>query len=593
LRSANEDWIRALARVEPIARHPTRTLPVVLDDLAERYQSAPALVATGESLTYRELAESAHRYARWGLQQDLRAGDTVGLLMRNCPEYLAVWLGLTRLGVTVALVNTELTGLWLADALALVAPRLVVAGAAEAPALVSARAHLAAALPCWVRGAVAADRAVAGDCAAAGDMLSLDAELAVQGVERVSEFERALPPLEATALYIYTSGTTGRPKAAKVSHHRVMQWSHWFAGLMNVGASDRLYDCLPFYHSVGGVVATGATLVGGGTVIIRPRFSAGQFWRDVRDERCTLVQYIGELCRHLVRAPHHPAETQHHLRLACGNGLAADVWPGFEARFRIPRILEFYAATEGAVSLYNCEGEPGSIGRIPGYLRHRIRVELLRIDADTGEPWRDADGLCRRCAADEVGEAVGGGRFEGYADARATREALLTHVFTADDVWFRTRDLMRRDARGFFYFVDRAGEAYRWKGQNVSASQVRAQVVAAVGVLDAVIYGVRVAGNDGRAGMAGLVVDASFDLAAFRASLVERLPGFARPVFLRLIPQLPTTGTLKPIIRDLLRDGFDPALVKDPLFVDSAAAQAYIPLDPPAYAALMDGTHRL
>ena len=272
------------------------------------------------------------------------------------------------------------------------------------------------------------------------------------------------------ALYIYTSGTTGLPKAAKVSHYRLLQWSHWFAGLMDTGPADRMYDCLPLYHSVGGVVATGATLLGGGAVVIRARFSASNFWRDVSEQRCTLFQYIGELCRYLVNAAPQPLETGHSLRIACGNGLRVDVWEKFRSRFRIPRILEYYASTEGNFSLYNCEGEPGAIGRIPPFLAQRLPVALLRFDVDGGAPRRNAAGFCEHCAVDEVGEAVGlipdpsggsrAGRFEGYADREASERKMLHNVFQAGRSWYRTGDLMRRDARGFFYFVDRVGESY-------------------------------------------------------------------------------------------------------------------------------------
>src|SRR5437667_135571 len=219
--------------------------------------------------------------------------------------------------------------------------------------------------------------------------------------------ERAPPALADRALYIYTSGTTGLPKAAIVSHLRLMQWSEWFAGLIDVQPHDRLYNCLPMYHSVGGVVACGAALVGGAAVVVRERFSVSRFWQDVAAERCTLFQYIGELCRYLVNAPHQAAESQHVLRLACGNGLRGEVWREFQQRFRIPQILEYYAATEGNFSLYNCERRPGAIGRIPPFLAHRMPVEIVRFDVEAGAPLRDARGQCVRCAADEVGEAIG------------------------------------------------------------------------------------------------------------------------------------------------------------------------------------------
>jgi fatty-acyl-CoA synthase len=363
-----------------------------------------------------------------------------------------------------------------------------------------------------------------------------------------------------------------------------------------------MFNCLPLYHSVGGVVATGATLVGGGAVVIRERFSASDFWRDLRDQRCTLFQYIGELCRYLVNAPQQDAETEHSLRIACGNGLRAEVWERFQERFKIPRIIEYYASTEGNFSLYNCEGRPGAIGKIPSFLAHRLPVALLKFDVDSGEPRRGAGGFCERCPPNEAGEAVGlipgagselAGRFEGYADAAASALKVLRNVFKEDDAWYRTGDLMRCDEDGFYYFVDRVGETYRWKGENVSTTEVLTALMAARGVLDGVVYGVAVPGTDGRAGAAALVVDASFDLAAFRADLALRLPAYARPVFLRLLRHIESTGTFKPRKEDLVQAGFDPARIADPLFVHDARKQAYVPVDAALFAAISAGNFRI
>jgi fatty-acyl-CoA synthase len=350
------------------------------------------------------------------------------------------------------------------------------------------------------------------------------------------------------------------------------------------------------------VVATGAALVGGGAVVIRARFSASDFWRDVRDEGCTLFQYIGELCRYLVNAPHQAAETEHSLRIACGNGLRPEVWEPFQSRFKIPRILEYYASTEGNFSLYNCEGQPGAIGKIPSFLGHRLPVALLKFDVDSGEPTRNADGFCERCGPDETGEAVGlippagqdlAGRFEGYADAEASARKVLRNVLKEGDAWYRTGDLMRRDANGFYYFVDRVGETFRWKGENVSTAEVLTALTASRGVLEGVVYGVAVPGADGRAGTAALVVGAEFDLAAFRADVALRLPAYARPVFLRLLRSLDATGTFKPRKQELVQAGFDPARIADPLYFDDPRTQRYIPIDAALFAAISAGTVRI
>ena len=392
------------------------------------------------------------------------------------------------------------------------------------------------------------------------------------------------------------------PKAACISHGRLMQWSHWFAGLMDVRPVDRMYNCLPMCHSVGGVLATGAALVGGGSVVIREAFSARAFWEDVTRWDCTLFQYIGELCRYLAAAEPTPAEMAHRIRLACGNGLAADVWQPFARRFRIPRVLEFYAATEGNVSLFNVDGKPGAIGRIPPFLAHRFGTTLVRLDPDGEEPARTADGFCVRCNPGEVGEAIGRipagtpsvtAGFEGYTDPAATQQKILRDVFEPGDAWFRTGDLMRRDADDYYYFVDRIGDTFRWKGENVATSEVAEAICAFGGIREATVYGVSVPGADGRAGMAAVVLDANLDLPAFRAHLRERLPGYARPVFLRIRSTLDVTTTFKHTKQDLIRDGYDPAAVSDVVLFDHPELDAFVELDAVLYDRIKTGRVRL
>jgi fatty-acyl-CoA synthase len=403
------------------------------------------------------------------------------------------------------------------------------------------------------------------------------------------------------ALLIYTSGTTGLPKAASISHRRILNWGGWFAGLTGATSEDRLYDCLPLFHSVGGIVAPCSMLNAGASVVVSDKFSVGNFWSDVARWDCTLFQYIGELCRYLLKAPASEFETSHRLRLACGNGLRGDIWEAFQARFAIPRILEFYAATEGNFSLYNVEGKPGAIGRIPPLLAHRFPAAIVRVDPELGTPLRDANGLCIACARDEVGEAVGrigtadqgGGRFEGYTDEAQTEKKILRDVQAKGDAWFRTGDLMRIDPHGYFHFVDRIGDTFRWKGENVATSEVNAAVAECPGVTEATTYGVEIPGADGRAGMTAIVIDSGFDLQEFAAHLSRRLPAYACPVMIRICAMLDSTETFKQKKQELMREGFDPHHVIDPLFFREPKSGEYRPIDAQAYARLVDGSIRL
>jgi fatty-acyl-CoA synthase len=553
-----QDWVRALAAMQAQRDNPDRILATVVAEAAAAHPDAPALIGTEAQLNYAALAGLANRYARWALAQDLAPGDCVALLMHNRPDYVAIWLGLTQAGCVVALLNTNLPREALAHCLRSAAPKRVIAEAALAGP--------DAAPDWWLHGAHD------------GRQQRIDSVIAGYSDAPLDPAARRPPAARDPALLIYTSGTTGLPKAAYVTHARIMAWSGWFAAMLDAQPTDRLYDCLPLYHSVGGVVAVGSMLMAGGSVVIRERFSARRFWADVTDTGCTVVQYLGELCRYLLQAPPQPHEAGHAIRAFCGNGLRGDVWTAFQQRFGIPRILEFYAATEGSVSLYNAEGRPGAIGRVPPFLAHRFPVALIRCD-DAGQPLRDADGRCLRCAPDEPGEAIGPidttRRFDGYTDPDASARKLLHDVFEPGDCWFRTGDLMRKDAAGYYYFVDRLGDTFRWKGENVATAEVATVVRACPGVIEAVVYGVVLPGADGKAGMAAVVVSPAFDLATARAHCAAHLPRYARPLFIRLCPSIETTGTFKLTTTALAREGFT---APDTWF-DDPQAGAFVPCD--------------
>ncbi len=584
--SANKDWLRALAMTASLEQAPARTLPVVIDELADRFGDAPALLSDRERFSFSQLADRSRRYARWAADQGLAAGDVVALIMPNRPEYMAIWLGLSRLGVITALINTQLRGASLAHCLTVARARHIIVDASLMSGLAEVAQTLDGAPRIWLHGEVMTDWRI---------------DLVVDGYGADALAALVVPEvtLSDRALLIYTSGTTGLPKAANVSHHRLMSWSHWFAGLMDVQPTDRLYDCLPMCHSAGGVAAIGAALVGGASVVVAEKFSASRFWDDIARWDCTLFQYIGELCRYLVASPPHPLEREHVLRLCCGNGLGGDVWEAFQERFAIPRILEFYAATEGNFSLYNVEGKPGAIGRLPTFLKHRFPAAIVKFDADLGAPVRGDDGFCIRSAAGEAGEAIGrvgeagAARFEGYTDAKASETKLLRDVFESGDAWVRTGDLMYTDDQGFYYFVDRIGDTFRWKGENVATAEVAAAVRAFPGVNDACVYGVEVPGASGKAGMAALVAGPDLDLAALRAHLAQRLPDYARPVFLRLVGALEVTETFKLKKQPLAADGWDAARAIDPLFVEDRAAGAYVALDETLAERIRAGEMRL
>ena len=585
--SAARSWLKAIELTSRIEADPHRLFADIVEDWSKRQPDRPALISETGTFSYRALAERINRYARWALSAGIEPGDTVCLVMPTRPDYIAAWLGISKVGGVVALINTKLVGLSLSHCINVADADHVIVADDLADMFKIALPHLNRAPKIWIHGH--------------GNETSIDAALDEMDGAPLSPVERREVTIDDRALLIYTSGTTGLPKAASISHRRILNWGGWFAGLTGAAIEDRLYDCLPVYHSVGGIVAPCSMLSAGASVVLADKFSAKTFWHDIVRRDCTLFQYIGELCRYLLRAPPSEYETSHRLRLACGNGLRGDIWEAFQERFAIPRILEFYAATEGNFSLYNVEGKPGAIGRIPPLLAHRFPAAIVRVDIDAGTPARNDGGLCIACARGEVGEAIGrigtaddgGGRFEGYTDAGETEKKILRDVFAKGDAWFRTGDLMKLDDAGFFHFVDRVGDTFRWKGENVATSEVNEAVADCPGVVDATTYGVAIPGADGRAGMAAMVVADGFDLAEFRDRLSRRLPAYACPVIVRFCTALDTTETFKQKKHQLVRDGFDPRLVTDPLYFRDPESDAYRPVDAASYARILDGSIRL
>jgi fatty-acyl-CoA synthase len=578
---------RSLFKLRHTGPDSTRTISDIVADFARDRPGNIAVLHQDRTLTYADLAAGANRYAHWAMGQGVRKGDVVALFMEGCPEYLMAWLGVVMLGGVAALINTNLRGPALAHSIAIANARHAIVGLELADAWRDALGTAETRPIAWVTGAAAAGAE------------NLDAALAQASPAPLDKAVRAGLTCKDNAFYIYTSGTTGLPKAANFSHMRMLYMMYGFAGALNAHEGDRMYDTLPLYHSTGGVCAVGVALTTGGSVVIRRKFSVHEFWNDCHRYRPTFFQYIGELCRYLLNAPPGPHERDHAIRAITGNGLRPEIWDAFQTRFNIPRIIEFYGATEGNVSMLNYDGKRGAVGRVPWYMRSLVRTRIVRFDLESEMPVRGPDGFCIECAPGEAGEAIGevrnetGRNFEGYTHQADTEKKLLRNAFAKGDVWFRTGDLMRRDEHGYFYFVDRIGDTFRWKGENVATSEVAEALGVVPGIAEANVYGVAVPGQDGRAGMAALVVAPGFDPASLGEHLAHSLPQYARPIFLRLRPEMEVTGTFKQRKVELVKDGFDPAHIADPIYWFDAASGKYERLDAARYTDIAEGRVKL
>ena len=544
----------------------------VADTFARRVAATPsraAVVFEGRTLSFLALDRLSSRVAIWALDSGLRRRDVVGLLMDNRPEFIALWLGLAKVGVVAALVNTGLRGKALAHCLRSCDAAAFVVGAECMDAFRAVRGELPPDVPVWVHderanggsgggggggsgsssGNSGVSRASLSEVAAtispsdsahshppSSAPLDLAAALASYSDSVVAsrDFTVHRAGLDSSDLLflIFTSGTTGFPKAARIKHIRFQLTAAAFVNFFGLTSRDRFYCCLPLYHSAGGMIGVSCSWHLGATLVLRRKFSARSFFSDCAADGCTVAQYIGQLARYLLATPSGPHDRAHRVRMLLGNGMAAECWEPIRSRFGVGRIAEFYASTEGNANLVNHLNLPGVIGWIPPLARLLYPVRIVRFDPASERPLRDPlTGRCSECGPDEAGELLSRvdnadplRRFDGYTSARASDEKVLRHVFRTGDSWFRSGDLVRADQAGLIRFVDRVGDTFRWKGENVATTEVAAVIAAfqprqtsghgvaaataaaPVALREANVYGVFVPGNEGRAGMASIVL---------------------------------------------------------------------------------------
>jgi len=561
---------------------------VVADDFERSVDAHKKNVAfrfEGKSTTYAQFDARASRFANWAMAQGLKPGDCIALFMENRPDYVAAWAGFAKAGLVTALINHNLEGEALAHCVNIAGAKLIVTGADQDGSIRGAMSLIVGAPPVWTLGGkLGAD---------------LDGALEAFSEKRPPRSVRAGMTGASLCLYVYTSGTTGLPKAAKLTQARTRGMMRSFIAPCQITPKDKVYITLPLYHGTGGLCGIGQALMTGATAIVRRKFSASAFWDDVVNEKATAIVYIGELCRYLLNSPPHPKERAHRIRTGFGNGLRPEVWQAFLDRFNIPHLCEFYGSTEGNVSFLNFDGKVGAVGRIPGWLKSQFaNIAFVKFDIETEQPVRGPDGFLLPAGVDEAGEALGligtdvRHRFEGYNDEKATEKKLLRDVFTKGDLWFRTGDLMRKDKQGYIYFVDRIGDTYRWKGENVSTNEVGEALSRVDWVKTANVYGVHIPGTDGKAGMAALTVEDGADLGGLYASLAARLPSYAVPIFIRVQPEAETTGTFKYRKVELVAEGFDPDKVTDPLWMLDPEEARYVPMTQGRYDRLVSGGYK-
>lgn len=565
------------------------TLADRLEQQAARLGEQTFLIYGERRYSYAEVDARANQVAYAMAARGLRCGDVCALAMENRPAFFFCWFGLVKLGVVVAFINTQVSGRPLVHALETTGARAVLVGEECLPNFAATEGLPA--LPLYL---LPDDEKPAPLAQHARATAMLADEIDAAPRTPWPRAGRAEVRAEAPTLLIFTSGTTGLPKAAVYSHMRWMSSGDVMEVTLEATPRDVFYCCLPLYHGAAATSVTSTALKAGGSIVVRRKFSTREFWHDIRRHGITVFQYIGEICRYLLNAPPQPDDRAHTLRCMLGAGLTPETWGRWIERFGDIRVFEGWGSTEANTALINVDNRFGSCGRVPDWNKTNFR--LVRYDVETESHPRDADGRYILCAPGEVGEGIGyivnhpeigGGRFEGYTSAEATEKKILRNVFADGDAYWSSGDLLRYDDDGYFYFVDRIGDTFRWKSENVSTAEVADALADYPGMELINIYGVRVPGHEGRAGMAAIVMQPgqAFDPEAFYALTEARLPRYAAPLFVRVSSAADLTTTFKLRKVDLQRQGYDPRAFDDPLYVRDEGGASYRPYSETALAA--------
>lgn len=567
-----------------VSRHPTKVM----------------FIGQQQKWTFAGAEVYSNRVANYFASLGFKAGDTVALAMENRPEYILLWLGLSKIGVVTALINTNLRAKALAHSISIVKSKAILFSPATATNVVESKTELRDASPDLIYFCY-------GSCSLAEEQL--EAKVIDHSIHNASD----APPtfrgsLDDHLMYIYTSGTTGLPKAAIIKQRRYIQTGHSVTHLIPVSRNDIIYLYLPFYHMASACLGGSQPLLNGTCAVVATKFSASRFWTDCVENNVTVCQYIGEICRYLLAQPQRPEEQQHKVKLMYGNGLRKEIWIEFRDRFKIRNIRELYGSTEGTTSLLNIDNTVGAIGFFPAIskiLGKYIPMRIIKVDPVTGVPIRDDQGRCVLCKPGETGEIVAIIRddpltkFDGYADGKATLKKIYRDCFIKGDRVFSSGDLVYQDKLGYVYFNDRTGDTFKWKGENVSTTEVEAAIstAAADPAMGCTVFGVLVPGAEGRAGMA-TITDPSrrLDLAKLLSSLKSALPSYAVPIFLRITSKDDTTGTFKMSKINFQKAAFDPIkCYPDPVyFLDpSIKPPKYVPIDQEVFDRINSGKMRL
>ena len=549
-----------------------------------------AILYQDRAIQYQQLNEWSNQIAHYLLSKGMQKGDCVAVLIENRPELLATVFACAKIGVVSAMLNTSQKGKVLTHSINLVKPKFIIAGEECLAAYEAIRQHTN------IKDShhlYMADLDTLNHSYQAPEKwLNLSQEIAQQSKINPKQTHNIVS--EDPCFYLYTSGTTGLPKAVVFNHGRFMKvYGSFGVTAVRLKKHDRMYVPLPFYHATALGVCLSSVIAGSATLILSRKFSASQFWRDIKKHGATSFGYVGELCRYLVEQPIESNEHDHKVRIIVGNGLRPSIWKKFKGRFGIETVMEFYGSSEGNIGFTNLLNFDQTVGMSP------FPYAIVKYDKDTDSPYKDAKGNLVKVAKGEIGLLIGHitdkNPFHGYTDPAKTQSTILENVFDKGDKWFNTGDIMRNMGYRHAQFIDRTGDTFRWKGENVSTTEVEMLLEEVDEIREAIVYGVEIPNTNGRAGMASIgltVPHEQFDFKDLLTQLKANMPDYSIPVFLSINKQVELTQTFKHLKTPLKEKGYDVQKNEGPVYVCLPKSDEYVELTQALQTEIERGDYR-
>lgn len=576
-------WDQFRGAMNNLMANENQSMGTRVEELAAEKPNDIALFYEDLSWTWQAFNEETNRIANYFYDLGLRRGDAVALMMENCPEYLFFVAGINKIQGISALINFNQRKQALTHSFNVADAKWIVLDGTCIPFF----NDVVDTLP-----------------------YKSDQIFVINNPEGIEHNYTELPEklkstsvanpkttfdsiLRETALYIYTSGTTGLPKAVIMQNFRLFTQGNILAAIAEISSDDIVYIPTPLYHNVGIGCSWTKTILMGAKMALSKRFSASKFWDDIRKYKATYFMYVGEMPRYLLNQPPSENDKNHTLKKMLGLGLRKEVWEEFQARFQVDNIYEFYGSTEGHRPLFNADGVPGMVGRVnmPGFA-------IAKVNPDTGEFYKNEKGFCIKCKTGDIGMGMikieERGIFTGYKDREKTQKKIMDNVFRKNDTYFNTGDILKVHEDKWVSFVDRFGDTYRWKGENVSTLEVEAILNSFPSIQNSAVYGAVIPNTEGKAGMAAITLESTlkFDIDELSQFVLSSMPSYSIPIFIRIMKELETTTSSFKIIKTTLtKEAYDLSVVKNPIHFWDSSAKKYVSLNDTLHQKIKEGKY--